>query len=70
MQEYVAQRLGAPDGVLIVNDTGFLKRGVVSTGVQRQYSGTARGTEIPQVNRRPSSVRAQKFSGMQPAHSR
>lgn len=41
VQEYVAQRLGAPDGVPIVDDTGFLKKGAVSAGVQRQYSGTA-----------------------------
>jgi SRSO17 transposase len=27
--------------VLIVDDTGFLKKGTVSAGVQRQYSGTA-----------------------------
>ena len=39
--EYVAERLGQPDGVLIVDDTGFLKKGTVFAGVQRQYSGTA-----------------------------
>lgn len=41
LQDYVAERLGQPDGVLIVDDTGFLKKGTVSAGVQRQYSGTA-----------------------------
>lgn len=41
LQQYVAERLGAPDGVLIVDDTGFLKKGTASAGVQRQYSGTA-----------------------------
>jgi hypothetical protein len=48
LQAYVADRLGRPDGVLIVDDTGFLKKGTVSAGVQRQYSGTAGRTEIPQ----------------------
>jgi SRSO17 transposase len=41
LQDYVAERLGQPGGVLIVDDTGFLKKGTVSAGVQRQYSGTA-----------------------------
>ena len=29
------------DGVLVVDETGFLKKGTKSAGVQRQYSGTA-----------------------------
>jgi hypothetical protein len=41
LRDYVADRLGQPDGVLLVDDTGFLKKGTVSAGVQRQYSGTA-----------------------------
>jgi SRSO17 transposase len=45
----VAERLGQPDGVLIVDDTGFLKKGRVSAGVQRQYSGTAGRTENCQI---------------------
>ncbi|MFF8595211.1 IS701 family transposase [Streptomyces sp. NPDC015220] len=49
MSCYVAERLGAPDGVLIVDDTGFIKKGVVSAGVQRQYSGTAGRTENCQI---------------------
>ncbi|EFE72061.1 InsA [Streptomyces viridosporus ATCC 14672] len=48
LQEYVAEELGEPGGVLIIDDTGFLKKGTVSAGVQRQYSGTAGRTEIPQ----------------------
>jgi SRSO17 transposase len=40
-QEYVAGKLGENDGVLIIDDTGFIKKGTTSAGVQRQYSGTA-----------------------------
>jgi SRSO17 transposase len=49
LQDYLAERLGQPDGVLIVDDTGFLKKGTVSAGVQRQYSGTAGRTENCQI---------------------
>jgi SRSO17 transposase len=49
LQDYVAERLGDPDGVLIVDDTGFVKKGRVSAGVQRQYSGTAGRTENCQI---------------------
>lgn len=35
------ERLSAPDGVLIVDETGLLKKGERSAGVARQYSGTA-----------------------------
>jgi SRSO17 transposase len=38
---YVARHLGDPVGVLIADETGFLKTGVHSAGVQRQYTGTA-----------------------------
>ncbi|MFI6476273.1 IS701 family transposase [Streptomyces sp. NPDC050516] len=37
---YVAEHLG-PDGVLIVDDTGFIKKGTTSAGVSRQYTGTS-----------------------------
>ncbi len=49
LQEYVAERLGEPEGVLIIDETGFLKKGTASAGVQRQYSGTAGRTENCQV---------------------
>jgi SRSO17 transposase len=49
VREYVVEHLAGPDGVLIVDDTGFLKKGVHSAGVQRQYSGTAGRTENCQV---------------------
>jgi SRSO17 transposase len=38
---YVAAELGDPGAVLIADETGFLKSGVHSAGVQRQYTGTA-----------------------------
>src|SRR4051812_49686193 len=45
---YVVEHLGAPDGVLIIDETGFLKKGTRSAGVARQYSGTAgRGAQCP-----------------------
>ncbi|WP_039803803.1 IS701 family transposase [Nocardia araoensis] len=46
---YVAERLGEKDAVLIADDTGFLKKGIRSAGVQRQYSGTAGRTENCQI---------------------
>jgi SRSO17 transposase len=46
---YVRERLGHPDGVLIVDETGFLKKGTKSAGVARQYSGTAGRIENCQV---------------------
>ncbi|MGW0779142.1 IS701 family transposase [Streptomyces sp. NPDC002835] len=49
LQEYVADKLGENDGVLIIDDTGFIKKGVTSAGVQRQYSGTAGRTENCQI---------------------
>jgi SRSO17 transposase len=47
--EYVAEHLGDPDGVLVVDETGFLKKGTKSCGVARQYSGTAGRIENCQV---------------------
>lgn len=46
---YVAGHLGHPDGVLVVDETGFLKKGVKSAGVARQYSGTAGRIENAQI---------------------
>ena len=41
LRAYVVEHLGETDGVLVVDETGFLKKGTKSVGVQRQYSGTA-----------------------------
>jgi SRSO17 transposase len=46
---YIVEQLGDPDGVLVVDETGFLKKGTKSAGVQRQYSGTAGRIENCQV---------------------
>jgi SRSO17 transposase len=49
MRAYVVEHLGDPGGVLVVDETGFLKKGNKSAGVQRQYSGTAGRIENCQV---------------------
>jgi SRSO17 transposase len=46
---YVGEALGDPDGVLVIDETGFLKKGTHSVGVARQYSGTAGRIENCQV---------------------
>ena len=43
------ESLGGDDGVLVVDDTGFLKKGTHSVGVARQYSGTAGRVENCQI---------------------
>ena len=49
LQAYVRENLGHPDGVLVVDETGFLKKGTKSAGVKRQYSGTAGRIENCQI---------------------
>ncbi|GAA3567919.1 hypothetical protein GCM10022222_59830 [Amycolatopsis ultiminotia] len=49
MSGRMARHLGEPDSVLIVEETGFLKKGTKSAGVQRQYSGTAGRVENCQL---------------------
>ena len=49
VREYVVEALGSPDAVLIVDETGFVKKGLHSAGVKRQYSGTAGRIENSRV---------------------
>lgn len=49
VQRYTVDALADPDGVLVVDETGFLKKGTHSVGVGRQYSGTAGRIENCQI---------------------
>ncbi len=50
VRSMVAECIGDPErGVLILDDTGFLKKGLRSAGVARQYSGTAGRIENCQI---------------------
>jgi SRSO17 transposase len=49
LRMFACSRLGDAAGVLIPDETGFLKKGTGSVGVQRQYSGTAGRIENSQV---------------------
>lgn len=49
VRAYVLEALGDPDGVLVVDETGFVKKGAHSVGVARQYSGTAGRVENAQI---------------------
>jgi SRSO17 transposase len=49
LRAYVVEHLGDAGAVLVVDETGFLKKGTTSVGVQRQYSGTAGKVENCQL---------------------
>ncbi|MEO7068969.1 MAG: IS701 family transposase [Nostocoides sp.] len=49
VRDYVVEHLGDPCGVLVVDETGFLKKGTKSVGVARMYSGTAGRVENCQI---------------------
>jgi SRSO17 transposase len=49
LQAYVREQLADADGLLVIDETGFLKKGTKSAGVQRQYSGTAGRIENCQI---------------------
>ncbi len=49
LRSYVVEHLGDPEAVLVLDATGFVKKGTKSVGVQRQYSGTAGRIENCQI---------------------
>lgn len=49
LRQYVVEEIGTPEGILVIDETGFLKKGTHSVGVKRQYSGTAGRVENCQI---------------------
>ena len=49
LRSFVVERLGDPDAVLVADETGDLKKGTATAGVQRQYTGAAGRIENAQV---------------------
>lgn len=49
LQQFIIETFGDPDGIGVIDETGFLKQGDGSVGVARQYSGTAGKVENCQV---------------------
>ena len=49
LRVYIRQHLSDPHGVMVIDETGFLKKGQHSAGVARQYSGTAGKVENCQI---------------------
>jgi SRSO17 transposase len=49
LRDYVVDAFGDPGAVLVVDETGDVKKGTATVGVQRQYSGTAGRIENAQV---------------------
>jgi SRSO17 transposase len=49
LRAYVVEHLGDPQAVLVIDETGDLKKGAATAGVQRQYTGTAGRVDNAQV---------------------
>ena len=49
LRAYLVEHMGDPQAVLVLDETGFLKKGHQSAGVARQYSGTAGRIENCQI---------------------
>jgi SRSO17 transposase len=41
VRDYLVEHLGSRQAVLVIDETGFIKKGTHSAGVQRQYTGTS-----------------------------
>lgn len=49
VRNWVVRHLGAADAILVIDETGDVKKGTATVGVQRQYTGTAGRVENAQV---------------------
>ena len=49
LRDYLVEHLGDPEAVLVIDETGDVKKGASTVGVQRQYTGTAGRIENAQV---------------------
>jgi SRSO17 transposase len=49
LRQFVVEVFGEDDGIGVVDETGFIKKGKRSVGVKRQYSGTAGKVENCQI---------------------
>jgi SRSO17 transposase len=47
LRSFVIEHLGDPDAVLVADETGDLKKGTATAGVQRQYTGQPAGSRTP-----------------------
>ena len=63
LRDYVLEELSSPDAVLIADETGFLKKGLHSVGVKRQYTGTAGRIENSQVREAVCEVEQERLPG-------
>jgi SRSO17 transposase len=58
LRDYVMEHLSDPAAVLVVDETGDVKKGTTTVGTQRQYTGTAGRVENAQVGERNFSGEA------------
>jgi SRSO17 transposase len=60
-RDYVVERLGDASGVVVLDETGFVRKGKHSVGVARQYSGTAGRIENCQIRGRQQACIADQL---------